>query len=500
MVATLVTAIGTWRPSLWYDEAATVSATDRPLPDMMGLLGHVDAVHTGYYLLMHLWLDATGSFGLTQFGLRLPSAVGVGVAAAGLTALGTRVGGRRFGITAAVVFVALPRIQWAGSEARPYALAVALTVLAALAAVIAGERGGAGRWILQWFLATLASSWFAIAILLLPVHVAWAWHAGGRRSVRPAIVSAVASACLSLPFLVLAHGQSGQISWIPPFGWRTLGDYVRDEFLMVDDTRLWSVMLGGVIAVLTVAAIVSAVASMRGGGERARSLAGVTAIGVFWVVGPAVVLLVYSALATPTYTPRYLAVTAPGLALVVAQGIRVLSQRWVLRAIVVLVLVGLSVPAYLHQREPYGRTGGTDFSQVAQHVRDNAHPGDCVAFQQTFSWSPQSQRIIATAEPDDFRGLRILAGSSRIRENALWDGEPDPTTYRAWMQTCRVVWVLADRDRTTSSRIRPDGGTYWYFEPNRFVDTPIHALAVSAGLHETSRTSFHNSQVVRMDR
>ncbi|MGH3583366.1 MAG: glycosyltransferase family 39 protein, partial [Mycobacterium sp.] len=43
--AVAVSAAGAARPSLWFDEAATISAGTRTLPQLWGLLGNIDAVH-----------------------------------------------------------------------------------------------------------------------------------------------------------------------------------------------------------------------------------------------------------------------------------------------------------------------------------------------------------------------------------------------------------------------------------------------------------------------
>src|ERR1700712_4650891 len=66
----IFTGIFAWIPSLWYDEAATVSAATRPLSQLFTMLQHVDAVHGLYYLVMHFWFDAVG---YSPFTLRLPS-------------------------------------------------------------------------------------------------------------------------------------------------------------------------------------------------------------------------------------------------------------------------------------------------------------------------------------------------------------------------------------------------------------------------------------------
>src|SRR5690242_10159314 len=50
VLAVAVSAAGAARPSLWFDEAATISAATRSLPELWRLLHNIDAVHGLYYL------------------------------------------------------------------------------------------------------------------------------------------------------------------------------------------------------------------------------------------------------------------------------------------------------------------------------------------------------------------------------------------------------------------------------------------------------------------
>ena len=73
--------VGLWgvtaRP-YWGDELDTVSAVSRSLPQLARLLGHVDAVHGLYYLL--LW-PVVRVAGVGEFTTRLPSVVAMAGAA-----------------------------------------------------------------------------------------------------------------------------------------------------------------------------------------------------------------------------------------------------------------------------------------------------------------------------------------------------------------------------------------------------------------------------------
>ncbi len=137
--AIAVSAAGAARPSFWYDEAATVSAATRSLPDLFALLGNVDAVHGLYYLLMKAWFAV---FPATEFWSRAPSALAVGIAAAGVVVLARQFTGRAAALCAGIAFAILPRTTWAGMEARSYAfqalVSVWLTVL--FVAAVRSER------------------------------------------------------------------------------------------------------------------------------------------------------------------------------------------------------------------------------------------------------------------------------------------------------------------------------------------------------------------------
>ena len=75
----LASFAGSWVPSLWGDETVSIMSAERSLPSLFSALGHIDAVHGGYYLFLHGWI---GLFGASELSVRLPSAIAVGFAAA----------------------------------------------------------------------------------------------------------------------------------------------------------------------------------------------------------------------------------------------------------------------------------------------------------------------------------------------------------------------------------------------------------------------------------
>jgi len=143
-------ALGGYRiagPSLWRDEAATISGSNRPVGAIWALTSHQDAVHGLYYLLVHA---AIAIGGLSETALRLPSLIAMALAA-GLTAeLGRRLAKDTglpapgaVGLLAGLLLAVVPLTTRYAQEARPYALttlfAVAASYLLVRAAMPARE-------------------------------------------------------------------------------------------------------------------------------------------------------------------------------------------------------------------------------------------------------------------------------------------------------------------------------------------------------------------------
>ncbi|GHB80091.1 hypothetical protein GCM10010377_82490 [Streptomyces viridiviolaceus] len=108
--------------SVWRDEAATWQVARRSVTDIWHLLGHVDAVHGLYYLLMH---ELFGWFGPSTTTLRLPSVLATAVAAAFVTLIGHRLAGVWAGLAGGLVFGLIPSVQFNLQEGRPHALIAA---------------------------------------------------------------------------------------------------------------------------------------------------------------------------------------------------------------------------------------------------------------------------------------------------------------------------------------------------------------------------------------
>lgn len=123
-------AVSLWditKPSFWRDEAATIAAVRRPFRDLITMLGNVDAVHSVYYMFM--W-PLVHTFGPSELVLRLPSALAISAAAAGVAAIGRRLISPWAGLAAGVLFAFLPVVSRYGQEGRSYAAVILMAVIA----------------------------------------------------------------------------------------------------------------------------------------------------------------------------------------------------------------------------------------------------------------------------------------------------------------------------------------------------------------------------------
>src|ERR1700730_4945238 len=484
---------GAWacRPSLWFDEGATISASaSRTLPELWKLLGHIDAVHGLYYLLMHGWFAI---FPPTEFWSRAPSALAIGAAAAGVTVFTKQfVPGRATAVCAGAVFAILPRTTWAGMEARSYAFAAAAAIWVTVLLVAAVRRNRPRWWVcyaLALMLSILLNLNLVLLVLVYAAMLPLLAPKGSRKSpvIRWAVSSGVAVAVLA-PFLVFAHGQVFQVNWIYPVSWHYAFDVVLRQYFA--PTVAFAVLTG----VLVVAAVA---ARLRGARGPAGDTRGLLIICAAWVVLPTVLVVVYSAIGEPIYDPRYLIFTAPAAAVVMAVCIVTIARKpWPIAA-VVLAFAAAAVPNYLFiQRWPYAKEGW-DYSQVADLISSHAAPRDCVLADNTVPWRPGPIRALLATRPAAFRSLiDVERGAYGPRVGWLWDGHVAVWLTTAKINKCPAIWTITDRDKSL-----PDHQAGQSLPPGTaFGRAPAYRFPSYLRFRIVERWQFHYSQVVKSTR
>ncbi|TQF74844.1 mannosyltransferase [Rhodococcus spelaei] len=487
VLAVVLGAAGSWIPSFWYDEVATLHSGGRSPSDLWRMLGNIDAVHGLYYAGMHYWL---GAFGPSEFSARLPSALAVGAAAAGVVVLGARLGTRRLGVVSGVVFVLLPRVGWAAVEARGYALTVAaavwLTVILVAAPTVRGRWRRAAAWsgyavalavsiVLFAYLATMIAAHLLTLLARKEVRSSWrGWS-----------VAAAAGTAGAAPFLAVVRAQSGQVGWIPPLDShlpRALAEYQ------------WFVGAPGFAVAFGVLLVVAAVVTATRGGD--GTWRRVLAVAVPWTVVPTAALLIYSVVESPMYLDRYVAFTTPAAALLGGLALTRITARWWTTTLTVAVFAALVVPGYLAQRGPYAKPSGMDFSEVNRFAGEHLRPGDCVLFGAA-AWNPASQRLVEDVRPAAFDGVRDLgAGRTAASEGSLWELERAVTDPVEPLASCQALWYFTDQERDATRTVRHTSNELWTLPPHHFEDTAQFAEFTRAGLRIEDRWSFNVTQVV----
>jgi mannosyltransferase len=482
---------GAWasRPSLWFDEGATISAAaSRTLPELWRLLGHIDAVHGLYYLLMHGWFAI---FPPTEFWSRVPSALAIGVAAAGVTVLTRRFSPRAIAVCAGVVFAILPRTTWAGMEARSYAFAAAAAIWLTVLFVAAVRRNRPRRWV-GYAVALMVSILLSLNLILLVLVYAAMLPLlapkGSRKSpvVWWAATSAVAVALMT-PFIVLAHGQAFQVNWLFPVSWHYAFDIVQRQYF--DHSVPFAVLS----AVIMVAAIV---ARLAGAPAPAGDMRRLLTICIAWIVLPTAAVVLYSAIGEPMYFPRYLILTAPAMAVLLAICIITVARRpWLIAGLVVL-FVGAAIPDYLFvQRWPYAKEGW-DYSQVADVISSHAAAGDCVLADNTVPWRPGPIRAVLATRPGAFRSLiDVERGVYGPKVGSLWDGHVAVWLTTAKINKCTTLWTITNYDKSF-----PNHQVGQSLPPGVFGRAPAYRFPSYLGFHIVERWQFHYSQVVKSTR
>ena len=482
VLAVVVCAAGAARPSLWFDEAATISASTRSVPELWRLLHNIDAVHGLYYLAMHGWFTI---FPATEFWSRLSSCLAVGLAAAGVVVVGKQFSTRTVAVCAGVVFTILPRITWAGIEARSYALTAAAAVWLTVLVIAAARRNGAVLWPLYGVALVVSTLLNVFVVLMVLVHAVVVPVVAKKR---PTVVwwagtSAVA-VVVAVPFFAVCQTQIAQVRWISPVHLGTVVDIAQEQYF--DHSVPFALLAGLVLAAPLV---------MRRPWEtNNRQLA---VIALAWIGLPTTVLLLYSVALQPIYYPRYLSYTSPAMALLLAVCIVALFRTRERVTAVLAAFALAATPNYLiAQRGPYAKEG-MDFSQVADVITAHASPGDCLILDNTTAWKPGPIRPLTAARPAAYEKLidpgRGMRGPQR---NRLWDAHLGIWGVADRVRHCTVLWTVSERDPAVPER---ESGPVLDPGP-RLKRAPAYQVPQRLGFHIVERWQFSFAQVVRSTR
>ncbi len=444
-------------PSLWRDEAATISGSQRSLSAIMTMARHQDAVHAPYYVLMHAVIAVGGT---SPTALRIPSLIAMSLAVGVTGALGRRLarvsglpGATAVGLLAGLALTALPLTTRYAQEARPYALATLCSVVATYVFVVA-LASPRWRWWVLYAVSLLLTGLFSLfAVLLAVAHggsLIWLsrvrHEAGQDRSqaevtgviARRWLASCVAVAALLGPLAAFSAGQSSQLSWVRQPTPGTLASLARD---FAGTTAL--------IPVVVVAALLGCATGLGAGGGRRSLLA---AIALPWLAVPPVLLLAVSFI-HPYYVERYVLFCLPALAVLVAAGLvwlvtltgRALAGRGLRPRLAVLAAVpsgilALLIVALLIGPQGEIRTAGNrpdNLAAAAAVLAGHERPGDVVLY------LPRGTSVLAMAYPRPFRHVRDIGlGTSPVASGTLRGLAAPAGTIASRLAHVRRVWSV----------------------------------------------------------
>ncbi|MEW1634314.1 glycosyltransferase family 39 protein [Streptomyces sp. NPDC093801] len=351
-----VACVGIGRAQPWRDELASWNAATRSTGELVGMLGHVDAVSGLYYLLLHGWVSV---FGDSTAMLRLPSALAMAGAAAFAVLTARRLFDRRTAVFAGLLFAFLPAVSRYGQEARSYAFVVLAVSAATWLLLRALERPAPRRWA-PYALAVAAAGLFHVVSLLfllphgLIVLLRWWQERKGRALVGFAVTVAVALVPV-VPLVLLGQRQAGrQIGWIKTPHLRGIAD-------------LWNNLFGSPTIGLAVAAVALLPLAWSRGRRPAVELllAGAAPILAAWVVSQG---------STSYFIDRYVLFTLPAWTVLAAAGLAALRPR-VAGALALAAVVLLGLPDQRQLRTEWARVG-LDGEAAARVISQGYRPGD----------------------------------------------------------------------------------------------------------------------------
>jgi mannosyltransferase len=486
-------------PSLWRDEAYTKDAITRPVGQMFALLGHEDAVHGAYYLLMHV---VTAVIGTSATALRLPSLAAMVITAAFTAAAGRRAAalalapasgtpavrapgagrGRWLdvpaltGLLSGLLFATAPYMTYYAQMARSYAIE---TMFAAIATYLLLRAVPDGRW--RWWPAyaaavALTGLFNIFGLLIVAAHGvtllltdARGQSAAGRRlgriPLRWLAASAAAVAVLG-PLLAVAGHQQKQIAWL-----------TRPTFSTME--RLLTSLAGSRLLVLPFVLLALAGLAAAGLADGWRPLNS-AAIALPWLAVPPF-LLIAASFVKPVYYMRYVEFCLPALAILAGAGLTGLIRltsvtslgrrrlAWLPAALVAAVLAALLAGPQQATRQTAARPD--DLRLASGIVAAHEQPGDVVFY------IPANMRVLGTGYPAPFLRLRDIARNRSAVTSATLTGTEltSPAVLKSRFTGVSRVWVVTG------------ASDHSFPAPSTPVDKEKMALLAGAGMHMLHR-------------
>jgi mannosyltransferase len=394
----------------WIDEGLSVGIADRPLVDILEAL-RLDGSPPLYYLLLHLWMQLTGTSEEAVRSLSLVCAL-VAVPVAWWAARGPF--GSRAAWMAAVLTATNPFLTIYAQEARMYALAALLALVAcgAFARSFAAEPEAHGR--RGWAIA------FAVTFAALLYTHNWALFFGAACGAVWLGLLAVAPPPARRELLWIgAIGFGGAVLLYLPWVPTTLYQAAHTGAPWAEAPTVLSLlgtpgrMLGkfAQVALLLVSGAGLVSLFTRRGGR--LSPAGRAAVCLLTIAVLTVVLAWLASQASPAWASRYLAVAVGPLLLVAAAGLANAGRLGIAGLIVAAALAAGNTP-------PDDKSNVRD---VAEAIAPSLRSGDLVV-----STQPEQVSVLAYYLPE---GLRYATLTGPVKDTGVTDWRDGPERLAA---------------------------------------------------------------------
>lgn len=358
--------------SIWIDEGSSVSFAKMSWATLWRAIANEEGALGFYYVILKLWL----TLGDSELMLRLPSAIFATLSIPFVYAIGARVWSHGAGLGAAVLLATNAFFVRYGQEARPYALALFLVVVATYVFVRANEKNSWAWWATYAVAGALAAYAHLHSSFVIAGHATTLFLLPDVRARLPRAVTAyIAMLALLIPMaLFVITGDKGQIDWLP----EPTAPLVEGAFLKLSGSLGWG--LAALYAIGLVACLSLGLFVLIRSGRSVRSWAPIMVITAFaFVFGGSLIVSTYK----PIFYPRYLIVALPAMTL--ACGIVVSSlRRWWLVVPVLGLLVTLAWPAI----PAYYEEDGLSWPEIVGIVGENSLPEDAAIFIEPTSRRP----------------------------------------------------------------------------------------------------------------
>jgi GT2 family glycosyltransferase len=353
----------------WYDEMFSIDYAAHPWGNWNAPL---------YWIVLHFW---TMLAGVSEFSLRLPSAVFSFLTVVLTYRLGLRLFGRRTAWLAASLAGLSSFHLWYAQEARDYALVVLLGTLSSYLLLKALRQDGLEKW-LGFAVAALAAVYTNyFALFLVAAQLLYAGFVLRRRAWKAGLVAGVIALgfCSYLPLFLSKFGAIARGFWVPKPDGAALLITLQNYMLGYSGTAGSYALSLGLTVVLSGVAIVRLFRhrTQASGAWFCAACLGIPLTGIF----------AFSIFFFSVYLNRALLVFSPYFYLLMAAAVWQLPRRWAIGAAGMLLGIAaygavlyfadhLDAPLAYHQ----GAYIKAPIRMVARFIDALAVPDDIVAF------------------------------------------------------------------------------------------------------------------------